>query len=115
MCMMQFKDKSLQSVEKQEGFILVGFYIYLVLQVVDILIYYVIIVLVGKDQEQYLELMCNIVQCFNNEIGKEYFMLFELLYIEVFKVMLIVDLSCKMSVSFGEKYNIDVFVEFQWI
>lgn len=42
-------------------------------------------------------------------MGKEYFVLLEFLYIEVFKVCFIVDFICKMSKSVGEKYYIDVF------
>lgn len=61
-CMMQFKDKSVQVVEIViDSFIFVGLLDYFVLQVVDILIYWVDYVFVGKDQEQYLEFICNIV------------------------------------------------------
>ena len=113
--MTQFKDKSSQSAEKQEGFISVGLYTYPVLQAADILIYHATTVPVGKDQEQHLELTRNIAQRFNNEIGKEYFTLPEPLYTEVPKVMSTADPSRKMSASLGEKHNIDVFAEPQRI
>ena len=113
--MTQFKDKSSQSAEKQEGFISVGLYTYPVLQAADILIYHATTVPVGKDQEQHLELTRNIAQRFNNEIGKEYFTLPEPLYTEVPKVMSTADPSRKMSASLGVKHNIDVFAEPQRI
>lgn len=64
-CMIQFKDK----VGKDKECVLVGLFIYLVLQVVDILVYKVIYVFVGEDQKQYLELCCDIVVCFNCDYG----------------------------------------------
>lgn len=109
--MTQFKDKSAQSAEKQEGFISVGLYTYPVLQAADILIYHATKVPVGKDQEQHLELTRNIAQRFNNELGKEYFALPEALYTEVPKVMSTADPNRKMSASLGEKHNIDLFAE----
>ncbi|MEO0878017.1 MAG: tryptophan--tRNA ligase, partial [Bacteroidota bacterium] len=109
--MTQFKDKSSQSAEKQEGFISVGLYTYPVLQAADILIYHATKVPVGKDQEQHLELTRNIAQRFNNILGKEYFALPEALYTEVPKVMSTADPTRKMSASLGEKHNIDLFAE----
>lgn len=109
--MTQFKDKSTQSAEKQEGFISVGLYTYPVLQAADILIYHATKVPVGKDQEQHLELTRNIAQRFNNIIGKEYFTLPEALYTEIPKVMSTADPNRKMSASLGEKHNIDLFAD----
>lgn len=113
--MTQFKDKSAQSAEKQEGFISVGLYTYPVLQAADILIYHATKVPVGKDQEQHLELTRNIAQRFNNELGKEYFAIPEALYTEVPKVMSTANPNRKMSASLGEKHNIDLFAEPQRI
>ncbi len=109
--MTQFKDKSSQSAEKQEGFISVGLYTYPVLQAADILIYHATKVPVGKDQEQHLELTRNIAQLFTNILGKEYFALPEALYTEVPKVMSTADPTRKMSASLGEKHNIDLFAD----
>ncbi len=109
--MTQFKDKSQQSEEKAEGFISVGLFDYPVLQAADILIYRADYVPVGKDQEQHLELSRNIAQRFNNQVGKEYFVLPESLYTETPSVKSPADPSRKMSKSAGEKHYINVFAE----
>lgn len=109
--MTQFKDKSSQSEEKAEGFISVGLFDYPVLQAADILIYRADYVPVGKDQEQHLELSRNIAQRFNNQVGKEYFVLPESLYTETPSVKSTADPSKKMSKSAGEKHYINVFAE----
>lgn len=109
--MTQFKDKSAQSEEKGEGFISVGLYDYPVLQAADILIYRADYVPVGKDQEQHLELSRNIAQRFNNQMGKEYFVLPESLYTETPNIRSTADPSRKMSKSAGEKHYINVFAE----
>lgn len=110
--MTQFKDKSAQSKETGgEGFISAGLLDYPVLQAADILIYRADYVPVGKDQEQHLELSRNIAQRFNNQVGKEYFVLPETLYTEVPKVMSTADPTRKMSKSAGEKHYINVFSE----
>ena len=109
--MTQFKDKSSQSEEKAEGFISVGLFDYPVLQAADILIYRADYVPVGKDQEQHLELSRNIAQRFNNQVGREYFVLPESLYTETPSVKSTADPSKKMSKSAGEKHYINVFAE----
>lgn len=110
--MTQFKDKSSQSKEKSEdSFISAGLFDYPVLQAADILIYKADYVPVGKDQTQHLELTRNIAQRFNNQVGKEYFVLPEILYTEVPKVMSTADPSRKMSKSAGEKHYINVFAD----
>ncbi|MEZ4958317.1 MAG: tryptophan--tRNA ligase [Saprospiraceae bacterium] len=109
--MTQFKDKSAQSEEKGEGFISVGLFDYPVLQAADILIYRADYVPVGKDQEQHLELSRNIAQRFNNQMGKEYFVLPESLYTETPNIRSTADPSRKMSKSAGEKHYINVFAE----
>lgn len=109
--MTQFKDKSAQSEEKAEGFISVGLYDYPVLQAADILIYKADFVPVGKDQEQHLELSRNIAQRFNNQVGKEYFVLPESLYTETPSIKSPADPSKKMSKSAGEKHYINVFAD----
>lgn len=109
--MTQFKDKSAQSEEKAEGFISVGLFDYPVLQAADILIYKADYVPVGKDQEQHLELSRNIAQRFNNQVGKEYFVLPESLYTETPSIKSPADPSRKMSKSAGEKHYINVFAD----
>ena len=110
--MTQFKDKSAQSNEMgADGFISAGLLDYPVLQAADILIYRADYVPVGIDQEQHLELSRNIAQRFNNQVGKEYFVLPESLYTEVPKVKSTADPSRKMSKSAGEKHYINVFAD----
>ena len=109
--MTQFKEKSAQSEEKAEGFISVGLFDYPVLQAADILIYRADYVPVGKDQEQHLELSRNIAQRFNNQVGKEYFVLPESLYTETPSIKSTADPTKKMSKSAGEKHYINVFAE----
>ncbi|MEM6379690.1 MAG: tryptophan--tRNA ligase [Bacteroidota bacterium] len=112
--MTQFKDKSSQSSDN-DGFISAGLLDYPVLQAADILIYRANYVPVGKDQEQHLELTRNIAQRFNNQVGKEYFVLPETLYTEVPKVMSPADPTRKMSKSAGAKHYISVFDDEQRI
>lgn len=110
--MTQFKDKSQVSKEKGgDGFISVGLFDYPVLQAADILIYKADFVPVGKDQDQHLELSRTIAQRFNNQMGKEYFVMPETLHTEVPKVMSTADPTRKMSKSAGEKHYINVFAE----
>ncbi len=110
--MTQFKDKSAQANEAgADHFISAGLLNYPVLQAADILIYHADYVPVGKDQEQHLELARNIAQRFNNQVGKEYFILPEPLFTEVPKVMSTADPTRKMSKSAGEKHYINVFAD----
>lgn len=109
--MTQFKDKSTQSAEKAEGFISVGLFDYPVLQAADILIYRADYVPVGKDQDQHLELSRNIAQRFNNQVGKEYFVMPESLHTETPSIKSTADPARKMSKSAGEKHFINVFSE----
>ena len=107
--MTQFKDKGQQSDEA--GFISAGLLDYPVLQAADILIYRADFVPIGKDQEQHLELSRNIAQRFNNQIGKEYFVLPQPLYTKTPKIMSTAEPTKKMSKSLGEKHSINVFEE----
>lgn len=109
--MTQFKDKSKQSSQGKEGFISVGLYNYPVLQAADILIYRADYVPVGEDQKQHLELTKEIANRFNNQVGKEYFVLPEMLRTETPKIMSTADPTRKMSKSAGEKHNISIFAE----
>ena len=110
--MTQFKDKSAQSAEEGgEGFISAGLFDYPVLQAADILIYRADYVPIGKDQEQHLELTRNIAQRFNNQVGKEYFVLPQPLFTKVLKVRSTADPERKMSKSLGPKHYINVFEE----
>ena len=113
--MTQFKDKSSQSSESEDGFISAGLLDYPVLQAADILVYRADYVPVGKDQEQHLELTRNIATRFNLVVGKEYFQLPEPLYTEVPKVMSTADPTRKMSKSAGAKHYINVFADEQTI
>ncbi len=109
--MTQFKDKSVQSKAGKDGFISVGLFDYPVLQAADILIYKADFVPVGEDQRQHLELTREIAQRFNNQVGKEYFVLPETLFTETPKIKSTADPSRKMSKSAGDKHNISVFAE----
>ncbi len=107
--MTQFKDKSAKAAESD--FISAGLLDYPVLQAADILIYRADYVPVGQDQKQHLELTRNIAQRFNNLVGKEYFVLPEILYTETPKILSTADPSRKMSKSAGEKHYISVFAD----
>lgn len=107
--MTQFKDKSSSTGKGDDGFVSAGLFDYPVLQAADILIYKADYVPVGKDQEQHLELTRNIAERFNQQVGKDYFILPETLYTETPKVLSTADPSKKMSKSAGEKHNISVF------
>lgn len=109
--MTQFKDKSQQSSSGKDGFISVGLFDYPVLQAADILIYRADYVPVGEDQKQHLELTKEIANRFNNQVGKEYFVLPEMLRTETPKIMSTADPARKMSKSAGEKHNISLFAE----
>ena len=109
--MTQFKDKSKESGSSEDGFVSAGLLDYPVLQAADILIYRADYVPVGKDQEQHLELARNIAGRFNQQVGKEYFVLPEPLFTETPKILSPADPSRKMSKSAGEKHYINVFAE----
>jgi tryptophanyl-tRNA synthetase len=110
--MTQFKDKSTQSKQtSSDNFISVGLLDYPVLQAADILIYKADFVPVGQDQDQHLELTRNIAQRFNNQVGKEYFVLPETIYTKTPKIRSTADPSRKMSKSAGPKHNISVFAD----
>lgn len=109
--MTQFKDKSQQSSSGKDGFISVGLYDYPVLQAADILIYRADYVPVGEDQRQHLELTKEIASRFNNQVGKEYFVLPEMLVTETPKIKSTADPTRKMSKSAGEKHNISIFAD----
>jgi len=109
--MTQFKDKSSHSEEKSSGFISVGLFDYPVLQAADILIYKADYVPVGKDQDQHLELSRAIAQRFNNQVGKEYFVMPETLHTDTPKIRSTADPLKKMSKSLGPKHYINVFEE----
>lgn len=109
--MTQFKDKSATSSEGEDGFISAGLLDYPVLQAADICVYRADYVPVGKDQEQHLELARNIVQRFNNQVGKEYLIMPEPLYTEFTKITSLADPTRKMSKSAGEKHYVSLFAE----
>lgn len=105
--MTQFKDKSDQL--GSGNFISAGLFDYPVLQTADILIYKADYVPVGLDQEQHLELTRDIAQRFNNQVGKEYFSLPEVLYTKTPKILSTADPTRKMSKSAGPKHFIPLF------
>lgn len=95
-------DKNCEEGVDEDVGVSVGLFMYLVLMVVDILIFKVNQVLVGCDQIQYIEMVCDFVQCFNYVYGKEYFLLLDVVIDE--QVVMLVGLDgCKMSKSY---YNI---------
>jgi len=106
--MTQFKDKS-KSDNIKDKFVSVGLFDYPVLQAADILIYKADFVPVGKDQSQHLELTREIANRFNNQVGKEYFVLPDTLFTETPKIRSTADPTRKMSKSAGEKHYINVF------
>ncbi len=109
--MTQFKDKSTDTGKGEDGFISAGLLDYPVLQAADILVYRADFVPVGKDQEQHLELSRNIAQRFNQQVGKDYFVLPETLFTETPKIRSTADPLRKMSKSAGEKHYISLFSE----
>jgi len=109
--MTQFKDKSSGTGQGDDGFISAGLLNYPVLQAADILIYRADYVPVGKDQQQHLELTREIAERFNNQVGKDYFVLPEILFTESPKILSTADPSKKMSKSAGEKHYISIFEE----
>ena len=109
--MTQFKDKSTGTGQGDDGFISAGLLDYPVLQAADILIYRADYVPVGKDQQQHLELTREIAERFNAQVGKDYFVLPEILFTESPKILSTADPTKKMSKSAGEKHNISVFEE----
>ncbi len=106
--MTQYKDKS-TSENIKDKFISVGLFDYPVLQAADILIYKADFVPVGKDQSQHLELTREIANRFNNQVGKEYFVLPDTLFTETPNIRSTADPTRKMSKSAGEKHYINVF------
>lgn len=110
--MTQFKEKSEQgqSLDK-ETFVSAGLFDYPVLQAADILLYKADFVPVGKDQTQHLELSRHIADRFNRSVGKEYFVLPEILFTETPKINSTAEPSKKMSKSLGDKHFISIFEE----
>jgi len=106
--MTQFKDKS-TSENIKDKFISVGLFDYPVLQAADILIYKADFVPVGKDQSQHLELTREIANRFNNQVGKDYFVLPDTLFTDTPNIRSTADPTRKMSKSAGEKHYINVF------
>ncbi len=109
--MTQFKDKSNDTGKGEDGFISAGLLDYPVLQAADILVYRADFVPVGKDQEQHLELSRNIAARFNQQVGKDYFVMPETLFTETPKIKSTADPARKMSKSAGEKHYISLFSE----
>jgi tryptophanyl-tRNA synthetase len=110
--MTQFKDKSEKSsADSKDDFISAGLLDYPVLQTADILIYKANYVPVGKDQDQHLELSRSIAKRFNNQVGKEYFVMPEGLHTETPKIASTADPLRKMSKSAGEKHWIGLYTE----
>lgn len=106
--MTQYKDKSQQAASE---FVSAGLLDYPVLQAADILIYRADYVPVGKDQDQHLELTREIANRFNNQVGKEYFVMPAGLHTETPKIASTADPSRKMSKSAGEKHWIGLFAD----
>ena len=95
-----FKDKS----EKLSD-VNAGLFTYPVLMAADILLYDTNYVPVGKDQVQHLEMTRDIASAFNNKMGKEVFVLPEVLVNEDTKIVPGID-GQKMSKSYNNFINI---------
>ncbi len=110
--MTQFREKVAQLQEKdKDAFVSNGIFTYPVLQAADILMYRAEFVPVGKDQEQHLELSRTIASRFNNQFGKDFFVLPQPLFTEIPKLLSTADPTRKMSKSLGEKHYINLFGE----
>lgn len=91
--MMQFKDKLVcYGVDVMS----VGLFIYLVLMVVDILFYQMDVVLVGDDQKQYVEFICDFVECFNLCFGEIFMVLMLVIQKEIVCIYDLQNLMLKM-------------------
>ncbi|MBK7311057.1 MAG: tryptophan--tRNA ligase [Sphingobacteriaceae bacterium] len=95
-----FKDKSERLSDVNSGL-----FTYPVLMAADILLYDANYVPVGKDQVQHLEMTRDIASAFNNKMGKEVFVLPEVLVNEDTKVVPGID-GQKMSKSYNNFINI---------
>jgi tryptophanyl-tRNA synthetase len=95
-----FKDKSERLSDVNSGL-----FTYPVLMAADILLYDANYVPVGKDQIQHLEMTRDIASAFNNKMGKEVFVLPEVLVNEDTKVVPGID-GQKMSKSYNNFINI---------
>lgn len=95
-----FKDKSEKLSDVNSGL-----FTYPVLMAADILLYDANYVPVGKDQVQHLEMTRDIASAFNNKMGKEVFVLPEVLVNEHTKVVPGID-GQKMSKSYNNFINI---------
>ena len=95
-----FKDKSERLSDVNSGL-----FTYPVLMAADILLYDANYVPVGKDQVQHLEMTRDIASAFNNKMGKEVFVLPEVLVNEDTKVVPGID-GQKMSKSYNKFINI---------
>lgn len=95
-----FKDKS-----ERLSDVNAGLFTYPILMAADILLYDANYVPVGKDQVQHLEMTRDIASAFNNKMGKEVFVLPEVLVNEDTKVVPGID-GQKMSKSYNNFINI---------
>lgn len=101
--MTQFKDKSQRQVKN----INTGLLSYPILQAADILLYHGMLVPVGQDQVQHIELTRNIARWFNKRYG-EYFPETKPLLTDIPKVMSLLEPTKKMSKSLGEGHVIEL-------
>ncbi len=101
--MTQFKDKS----ERQEKNINTGLLTYPILQAADILLYHGVVVPVGQDQIQHVELTRDIARWFNKKY-KDYFPETNHLLTPVPKVMSLLEPNKKMSKSLGMGHVIEL-------
>ena len=102
--MTQFKDKS----AKHKESINVGLFDYPVLMAADILLYDTVVVPVGEDQTQHLEITRTLAKRFNNHFNKEVFTIPEALIKkkeEGSRIMGLDDPTQKMSKSAKSSYN----------
>jgi tryptophanyl-tRNA synthetase len=101
--MTQFKEKSKG---QDAGAIGTGLFVYPVLMAADVLAYRASLVPVGDDQRQHLELMRNIAERFNRQVGETFPLPEPLIPTRGARIMALDDPSRKMDKSSGRSNNL---------
>lgn len=97
--MTQFKDKSEQQAQIENGSVGLGLFTYPVLMAADILLYHADLVPVGNDQHQHLQLTGELAQKFNHRFKQKYFKRPRAIFSEFPRIMSLYDPTKKMSKS----------------
>lgn len=98
--MIQFKDKSAKQGQDSTS---VGLFTYPILQAADVLLYDAVIVPVGEDQRQHIELTRDLGQRFNSRFGETFTIPQVSIMKETAKIYDLQDPTSKMSKSAAEK------------